>query len=150
MSRPQRRLDAVLSARRAQEDVARLRLATANRELQHGRQVLDSASERYRSQPTLTGPCDVPDLLAAHQAAEQLAATVAHARGALSDAERSAHLRRGEWSEAAQRVAALERLVERRQREWQAEVQRREDQAVDDIVTSRWAPAGSAGDRSRR
>ena len=65
------------------------------------------------------------------------AITVARAeyRHALAAVEQ----RRAEWAAARQRVAALERLEERRREEHAVEMRRAEDRLVDDLVVARHA-----------
>ena len=52
--------------------------------------------------------------------------------------------RRAEWAAARQRVAALERLEERRRDEHAIEVRRAEDRLVDDLVVARHARGAHA------
>ena len=145
MTRHLRRLDGVLRVRRAEEDLARLGLAAATAEVRHRDAALDDATERYRRHAGPSGACQGGELLAAHQAAGRLAAGVGVADRERSVAEAALAERRLQWSQAAQRVAALERLVERRRLEALADAQRRDDMTLDDLVTSRWVRAAGGG-----
>ena len=53
-------------------------------------------------------------------------------------------VRRGEWTAARQRVAALERLEARRRDEYAIESRRAEDRLVDDLVVARHARGANA------
>jgi flagellar FliJ protein len=140
MKRYQFRLDAVLRARRAQEDVARQELVRANLALRRARE--RTAAERQRL-ANLGVPTGVVDLVQDRQERtwRSLAAATAHAaRRSEEDLAVAAAVRQAVWREAAQRVAALERLDERRRAEHAGAVARAEAAEVDDLVTSRFEP----------
>ena len=58
--------------------------------------------------------------------------------------------RHGDWSVAAQRVAALERLDERRRAEWLVEEQRAEMAAIDESAIAGWLAEATDDQASHR
>jgi flagellar biosynthesis chaperone FliJ len=138
VKRYQFRLEAVLRARRAQEDAARQELARANLALVEAQQRADAEHARVRS---LGAPTGIVDLLQDRQDRvwRSLAADTAHdARRRCEDLAVAAAVKQAAWREAAQRVAALERLDARRRAEHAVAVARAEAVAVDDLVTHRF------------
>ena len=147
MKRYRFRLEAVLRARRAQEDMARQELARANRALQQANEGFESELARYRSVPVPTGEVDLATELG-ERLGRELAATAVHeADLRREDNAVAAAVQQAAWREAAQRVAALERLDARRRADHELEVARAVAAEVDDIVTSRFAPPQHAGHR---
>jgi flagellar protein FliJ len=132
-------LESVLHVRRTQEESARQQLAAANRDLQQSRAALIAETERYLARTNTPGPCDLDSFRASRLGAEHAAGCVAAARRRVESTGLAATARRAEWSDAARQVAALERLDERRQSEWQTEFRRQEDVEVNDMVTARWS-----------
>jgi len=132
-------LESVLHVRRTQEESARQQLAAANRDLRRSQAALVAETERYRARTDTPGPCDLDSFRASRLGAEHAAACVASARRSVESTGLAATARRSEWSDAARQVAALERLDERRQSEWQSEFRRQEDVEVNDMVTARWS-----------
>jgi flagellar export protein FliJ len=132
-------LESVLHVRRTQEEAARQQLAAANMDLRRSRIALVAETERYQARTDVLGPCDMDSFRASRLGAEQVAGCVAAARQRVESNGLAATARRAEWSHAAREVAALERLDERRQSEWQAEFRRQEDVEVNDMVTARWS-----------
>lgn len=132
------RLEAVLRARRAQEDVARQELARANHRLREAVAAADAERARYAAMGKPTGVVDmVQD--AQDRVWRELAAGTLHAvQCHREDLAVAAAVHQAAWREAAQRVAALERLDERRRAEHELAVSRAEAAAVDDLVTSRF------------
>lgn len=139
------RLEAALRARRAEEEGARQRLAEVNRRVQRARAAHAAALDAYRvvAASPLGGPGE--EFLAARAREMRLAEAVERARRAVSEVEVEAATLHALWVETAKRVASLDRLDARRREEWRAEMLRDEAAAVDDVVTSRWTPAGRAG-----
>ena len=70
---------------------------------------------------------------------DNAAGAITVARGEYRQALAVVEERRAEWAEARRRVAALERLEERRRDEHAIEVRRAEDRLVDDLVVARHA-----------
>jgi flagellar export protein FliJ len=132
-------LATVLRVRRAQERAAQARLLVANASLVSAIEARDLAEARYRSTGSLV--VDRASLLAERCQAELAAATVERARREVSRAGGEAALAHVGWTEAAKRVAMLERLDERRRAEHLVEEGRREVAMVDDIVAARYAMA---------
>jgi flagellar biosynthesis chaperone FliJ len=134
------RLDAVLRARRAQEDAARQELARANHALRQAQALAAAELARLRALPVPTGVVDlVRD--AEDRVWRTLAADSAHFAGRQAEELAvAAAVSQAAWREAAQRVAALERLDERRRAEHAALVAHAEAAEVDDIVTARFDP----------
>jgi flagellar export protein FliJ len=130
-------LETVLRVRRAEEKAARARLLAANTSLVSAIAARDLADARYRA--TGSEVFELASLLEERCAAELAAAALEHAKRALSLAASEAALAHVAWTSAAKRVAALERLDERRRAEHTAEEGRREVAMVDDIVAGRYA-----------
>lgn len=132
-------LATVLRVRRAQERAAQARLLAANASLVSAIEARDLAEARYRSTGSLV--VDRASLLAERCQAGLAAATVERARREVSRAAGEAALAHVGWTEAAKRVAMLERLDARRRAEHLVEEGRREVAMVDDIVAARYATA---------
>ena len=132
-------LATVLRVRRAEERVARARLVAANASLVSAIEERDLAEARYRSAGSLV--VDLASLLAERCQAELAARTLERARRDVSRAAGEAALAHVGWTEAAKRVAMLERLDERRRAEHLVEEGRKEVAMVDDVVAARYAMA---------
>ncbi len=137
MKRYRFRLDTVLRVRRVEEDRAIAALADARRRLEAAEQTLERTLDRYSVVPQPVGALPLAELLRARAHQELVAASVVHAGAERLRAEATVDLQREEWSAAAQRVAALERLDERRRAEHALEAQRQETIEVDDMVVAR-------------
>jgi flagellar FliJ protein len=131
------RLDPVLRVRRIEEDQKILELANAQRGLVEAEATLQRRLDRYGEVPVATGPVPAEVLLRLRSRQDSVAAAVVHAGANRLRAEATVDLRRQEWSEAAMKVAALERLDERRRAEHAQEAQRQELVTVDDMVVAR-------------
>lgn len=131
-------LEPVLRVRRAQEEQARSGLALANRQLRTAEEALAASTEAYRRLPVPCGVVDVAALALARLHGDLGAAEMDRRRKLVDEAVVAAVTRHAQWTEAARRVAALERIDEHRRAEWQIEEQRHEAAAVDDVVTSRY------------
>ena len=133
-------VEGALRARRAQEDVARQRLAAANLRLQRAEAGRAQAIEAYQSAGTVLGLSDVDSFSARRGHELRLADSVEHANRLVREAQVEASTCFTAWVEVGKQVASLERLDERRRAEWEVELRREEAAAVDDVVSSRWAP----------
>jgi flagellar export protein FliJ len=138
MKRYRFRLETVLRVRRTQEDQAKAALLLANRAVADAETELTHRIDHYQGMHPTPGPRSL-DAVMAERFIHELAAT------AVLDAGKARHLaiaaandRRTEWSEAASRVSALERLDGRRREEYALELAREETAAVDDLVTGRF------------
>lgn len=140
-------LESALRARRAQEDVARQRLAEANHRLSQARAAHQAAIDAARVVTLAGGAVDRESFLSARAHEQRLADAVVRAHRTAVEIEVEAAVCYAAWVESGKRVASLERLDERRRTEWQAEVLREEASAVDDVVASRWGV--TAGDGAR-
>jgi flagellar export protein FliJ len=139
LKRFQFRLAQVLRVRRLQEDIARGALMLANREAQIAADAVNARVAEYTdaARPAGAQTYDTFNRMQAHLDNAARAITVARAeyRSRLEIVE----TRRTEWAEARRRVAALERLEERRREEHAIDVRRAEDRLVDDLVVARHA-----------
>jgi flagellar export protein FliJ len=131
-------LESVLRARRAQEELARQRVAEANQHVNAARTAYVAALDAYRALAVPTGPVDRPDLVAQRDHQTRMLLAVERAHGRVAEAEVAAATCYAAWVETAKAVASLERLDERRRAEWEAEARRDEAAAVDDVVVSRY------------
>ena len=138
------RLAQVMRVREVQEDRARAELLGANRAAHEAAVRVETRLGEYASR-------SLPDGAISHEEFERALFLLDSAAGAV-DVARADHLtaldvvdeRREEWAAARRRVAALERLEERRRAEHAIEVQRAEDQLVDDLVVARHARGARA------
>jgi flagellar FliJ protein len=137
MKRYSFRLDPVLRVRRIEEDQRILELANAQRALADAEAMLQRRLDRYSDVPVPAGPVPVDQLLRMRSRQDGVAAAVVAAGANRLRAEATVDLRRQEWSDAAMRVSALERLDDRRRAEHQQEAQRQELVTVDDMVVAR-------------
>jgi len=137
------RLEQVLRVRQAQEELALQELSRANRALRAAlsrrEAQLTHYLELYRREPA----ADVTGFRLEHDERERSAAMLAEAQRVAAEARAEAERRTQEWAVANRRVAALERLDERRRAEHEVELSRAEASAVDDLVTSRWIAANA-------
>jgi flagellar export protein FliJ len=138
MKRYRFELETVLRVRRVQEEAAGFALAHANRDLQ--RAVLDHrvALARYESLQLGHGPLDLDSFRRDRDKAERLAGAVESAWTNVQVATDEVATRHAQWSTAAQRVAALEHLDERRRAEWLVDEQRAEMAAIDESAIAGW------------
>ena len=137
MKRYRFRLDTVLRVRQVEEERARGQLALANREMAEADALLEARIDHYGDVPRTEVALPVSAYLATRDRQEWAARAVVAAGTARLVAEAQVAVRRDEWSAAASRVAALERLDERRRDEHRLEAQRQEGLEVDDIVVAR-------------
>jgi flagellar export protein FliJ len=137
MKRYRFRLETALRVRKVEEGFAVAALADSQRALAEADASLDRRLDRYRDTPTPQGPMSVDELLRMRARVDGVAASVVFAGAARLGAEATVDLRRTEWSDAAARVSALERLDERRRAEHALEAQRQELIEVDDMVVAR-------------
>jgi flagellar FliJ protein len=133
------RLDQVLHVRRVQEDRARFQLLSANRDAHLASALVDERLAAYAERRLPTGTQSFEDFERAVFRLDAAAGAIGVARARHREALVVVDERRAEWTDARRRVAALERLEERRRAEHAVEVQRAEDQLVDDLVVARHA-----------
>jgi flagellar export protein FliJ len=133
------RLDKVLHVRRVQEDQARGELLLANRSAQLAALLVEERRASYAQRAFPTGPQSYADFERTLFLLDAAAGAVEVARHQHRDALDVVDERRADWAIARRKVAALERLEERRREEHAVEVRRAEDQLVDDLVVSRFA-----------
>lgn len=133
------RLAQVLHVRRVQEDQARYALMAANGVAALAAQRVEERLDDYASRSLPTGPQSYADFERSVFLLDSAAGAVGVARVAYADALDVVATKRDAWTESRQRVAALERLEERRRAEHAIEVQRAEDRLVDDLVVGRYA-----------
>ncbi len=139
MNRFRFRLEQVLRVRRLQEDIARGALMTAHHA---AREAADRVNERigdYAAVSRPDGAQTYEDFNRTQFRLENAAGAISVARGFYNHALSVVDTRRGEWTVARQRVAALERLEARRREEHAIEMGRAEDRLVDDLVVARHA-----------
>ena len=143
MKRFRFRLEQVLRVRRVQEDQAKAELLTANHNAHLTARRVEERLAAYESRA-------LPGGAQPYEAFEHALFMLDAAAGAV-DVARADHRaaldvvdeRRAAWAGARRRVAALERLEERRRAEHDVEMRRAEDQLVDDLVVARHAAKGS-------
>ena len=142
-------LEAVLRVRRAQEEAATFALAQANHRRRQAIDAYRDAVVRYEELELSEGTQDHATFERERDAVERRAAAVAAALVVVESASDEAAARHAEWSAAAQLVAALERLDERRRAEWRVEEQRAEMAAIDESAIAGWLAESLAKGSSR-
>ncbi len=133
------RLETVLRVRRIEEDRAKEVLAAMTRRVALSAAALRQASAACEALPTVLAPMDSGAFADFRQRAGWLVERASAAREALDDALAEHELARAAAIGARQKVATLERLAERRRREWMDERERAEVRAIDDVVSARSA-----------
>jgi flagellar FliJ protein len=133
------RLEQVLRVRRLQEDIARRALMHANHHARVAATAVNARVEEYTTaaRPGGSQSYDTFNRMQSHL--DNAAGAITIARAEYQLALGAVEERRAEWAEARRRVAALERLEERRRDEHAIEVRRAEDRLVDDLVVARHA-----------
>jgi len=144
MKRFRFRLDQVLHVRRVQEDQARFALMSANRDAHLAQARVDERLADYEQRRLPLGPQSYADFERAVFLLDSGAAAVGVARATRREALAVVEERRAGWTDARRRVAALERLENRRRAEHAIESQRAEDRLVDDLVVARHARGARA------
>jgi len=139
MKRFRFRLDQVLRVRQVQEDRARNELLSANRDAHMAAARVEDRLTDYAGRSMPTGPQPYAEFERALFLLDSGAAAVGTARASHRASLEVVDARRVEWTDARRKVAALERLEERRRLEHAIEMQRAEDQLVDDLVVARHA-----------
>jgi flagellar export protein FliJ len=109
------RLNTLLRVRRIQEEARRGRLAGEVAAERRAQQVLEQTNERYAAPVAeqLVAPTTVEGFMAVRRHRGALAGSVCAARTSVDGAAQVTVLARRDWSEAAMRMAALERLEDR-------------------------------------
>ncbi len=135
------RLGAVLRVRRVESLLSRQRVGMAARGLATAVGREQTTSQAYEAGITCSGELDGAAFVAGQERGGRLAGmlAVAVAERAMADDRLSAE--RLESVRAERRVAVLERLDERRKREWMVAVQREDVAVLDDFATVRAAAA---------
>ncbi|HUY22364.1 MAG TPA: flagellar FliJ family protein [Acidimicrobiales bacterium] len=138
-------LETVLRVRRIQEEAAGIALSLANRELERARRNHRRALAWYEAFESEPGQQDLTSFRRDRDEAERRASAVVAALHVVVIASGDVTARHADWAVAAQRVAALENLDERRRAEWRVEEQRAEMAAIDESAIAGWlADVGAA------
>jgi hypothetical protein len=143
------RLGTVLRVRRVEALMARQRVGVAARVLADAAVRERELTADYQASIGLAHDLDGAGFMAALESGERLATMVATAVAERMESEERLVAERLEALRAERRVAVLERLDDRRRREWLAGVQREDVAVLDDFATVR-AAAGSMGAGARR
>jgi len=133
------RLETVLRVRRVEETRAREVLGATTRQVSRRMAELRRAQASCDALPSVLPPMTPAAFEAFRERARWLAESAARAAEELQQAVVEHALAREEMIAAKRRVSALERLAERRFREWQDEFARAEMVELDDVVNSRTA-----------
>lgn len=147
MSRYRFRLETVLRVRRAEESEAKATLLRANARLRAALDARAQAQLRYRdvvAEQVLSGTLD--DLRRDRWHAEVAASSLAAAQREAMRVAGEAALAQVDWSQAARRVAVLERLDHRRRAEYADQERHAEVGLVDDLVTARYVTDNRVAD----
>jgi flagellar export protein FliJ len=133
------RLEQVLRVRRLQEDIARGALMHASREARTAADAVNARVAEYTTAARPGGTQSYDTFNRMQSRLDNAAGAITIARAGYRQALDVVQDRRAEWAAARQRVAALERLEERRREEHAVEARRAEDRLVDDLVVARHA-----------
>jgi flagellar FliJ protein len=133
------RLDQVLRVRRVQEDQAKAALMGANHAARQAAVQVETRLAEYTTRGFPSGPQSYEQFEHSLFMLDSAAGAVDVARVAHRDALEVVADRRVDWTGARRRVAALERLEDRRRDEHALEMRRAEDRLVDDLVVARHA-----------
>jgi hypothetical protein len=136
------RLGTVLRVRRVEALLARERVGVAARSLATAVGHERVATATYQVAVGRTGELEGPAFLAAQQQGDRLAAMMAASASERAASERRLGAQRLAALQSERRVAVLERLDERRRREWLIAVQHEDVAVLDDFATVR-AAAGA-------
>jgi flagellar FliJ protein len=128
-------LAGVLRLRRAEYEQAALALAQANTALRELIASRERAAAECRANAATAGPQHFEDFLRERQGAERSAVALVAAEARVNVAAAEAALARIAWTAAHRRVAALERLDDRRRDEWSSEQSRVERLELDELAT---------------
>ena len=137
MKRYRFRLEQVRNVRRVQEDLSLADMRHAEREAAIAAEEATARRARYDGESTPLAQAIAGSFVADHERLARAAAAVEAAGRSLAEARAAADVRRAEWSEAARKVAALDRLDERQRVEHAVDHARDMDKQVDDIVVAR-------------
>jgi flagellar biosynthesis chaperone FliJ len=133
------RLGTVLRVRNVESLLARQRVGMAARGLAEAIGREKQISETYQASIRLSSEVDGAAFLATRESGERLAAMMASAVVERAKREELLGAKRLEAVQAERRVAVLERLDERRRREWLLSEQREDVAVLDDFATVRAA-----------
>ena len=139
MKRFRFRLEQVLRVRRVQEDMARAALLHAHREARAAAESVNARIADYAAASRPNGAQSYEAFNRMQFDLDNAAGAIAVARAEYRQALDVVDRHRADWAAARQRVAALERLEQRRRDEHAIEVRRAEDRLVDDLVVARHA-----------
>ncbi len=146
MRRYQFRFEHVARVRRIQEDQARAELLAARHRLLVAEAELASRSDDYRARRSSDASGSTSSFRSLRHQDDLLANAVTAARCAEANARLLVAQRIDVWTEAAQKVAAMERLDERDRERHSTEAAREEQAELDDLV----APRHALKDRNER
>ena len=139
MKRYRFRLEQVLRVRRVQEEQARQRVHNAKRDVNNADERVQTRLDAYEAAAAeaVVTSGHRTKFMAQRSLGELRAQSVEMSRRDAASARVVHGQRVSEWSFAAQRVEALERLDERRRGEYAIEERRDEDRTVDDLTSGR-------------
>lgn len=130
------RLEAVLRVRRIEEERAQGVLLAAYQALREADAELERRLDHYRTVTAPDGSVPQHAFIAARSRQDGAASAVVAAGTARLAAEAEVERARQEWTEAAARVKALERLDDRRREEHALEALRQETIVLDEVASA--------------
>jgi len=133
------RLATVLRVREVGAALAQQRVAQLSTELRRALETERIVTERYEAAIQPQGELDSSPFVAGLEQGERLAGVLASARAASAAQAARLQIARLECAGAERRVAVLERLDERRRRDWVEAVWHEDVTVLDDISTIRAA-----------
>ncbi len=144
MKRFRFRLEQVLRVRRLQEDIARAALLHANLQAKCAADAVNARIADYAAASRPSGAQTYDAFNRMQFELDNSAGAITVARTQYRRALEVVDQHRADWAAARQRVAALERLEQRRRDEHAIEARRAEDRLVDDLVVARHARGAHA------
>ncbi len=134
------RLEQVRRVRQAEEDIAKARMAEANRIAQEAQDTVEDRIAIYAHAVTVPqgSGTGLEDFMRRRFFDDLAGRAVEVARESLALAEKAAQEEHTAWSERATKVKVLDRLDERNRAAYDIEVVREEIKEIDDLTTSRF------------
>ena len=139
MRRYRFRLEPVLRVRRQEQDAARAAVLAATALTGAEADVLTECDRAYTAGTAAHETRSAADFVWVQQHRAALGRAVLEQRRRLQEAQARLAAARTDWTAAAARVGALERLDERQRAEHTARAVKEEEMVVDDLVVSRFA-----------
>jgi flagellar protein FliJ len=131
------RLESVLRVRQLQERATAQRLALSMRAVHSAQDEYAGARRALEAQTPPSGRVTTGAAQWSHAQSERMAETAGQKAQGVREAREGADQARDDWGGASRRTATLERLNERHQELWRAELHRSDAAVLDDLAGTR-------------